>query len=251
MKPLILDIETSPNMAYVWRAYKTNIGFNQFVEYSNIMCWAVKWNGTRGILHEDARDGNEEQILKTLAAILNEADVVVAHNGKAFDIPVIRSRMAYYGIPPFSPIKIVDTKLEAQKLFGFPMNSLAFLARYLNCEDKGEHGDFPGFSLWSEALKNNKDAWDAMVEYNKQDVDVLEEVYNKLLPWMENHPNVMGANPLAMVCPRCGGGLNRRGYATTNAGLYQRYQCKNCGGWSRSRYTENDFETRKKILTAS
>ncbi len=37
----------------------------------------------------------------------------------------------------------------------------------------------------------NKDpaAWKVMEKYNKQDVLLLEKVYDRLLPWIKSHPN--------------------------------------------------------------
>ena len=246
---LILDIETSPNLAFVWRAYKENIGYNQFISHSVIMTWAAKWLGNERIFFDSKKNKSEQEVVHNLLSLLDAADVVVAHNGKRFDIPVIRSRAVELELPPFSPIRIVDTFEVAKKLFRFPMNSLAFLAQYLGVEAKSEHKEFPGFELWSECMQGNSQAWEEMKHYNIQDVTTLESIYLRLLPWMNEHPNVVSSSPTEMKCPRCGGEVVRRGFYETNAGKYQRYCCKECGGWSRNRYTENTHEERKKILT--
>ena len=248
---LILDIETSPNLAYVWRAYKENIGYNQFVNHSTIMCWAAKWLTQDRVFYDTCKDKSEKEVVTNLCSLLDAADIVVAHNGDKFDIPVIRSRSVELGILPFSPIRTIDTLRVASKLFKFPMNSLAFLSRYLGVTQKKEHEEFPGFELWNECLKGNEKAWEVMRIYNTYDVLALEEVYLKLLPWMTEHPNVSSNSPDEIKCPRCGGEVIRRGFYESNVGKYQRYRCKDCGGWSRSRYTENTFEERQKILTAT
>ena len=248
---LILDLETAPNLAYVWGAYKTNVGYNQFISHSTIMTWAAKWLNNDRIFFDSCKDKSEKEVVNNLCSLLDAADIVVAHNGDKFDIPVIRSRSVELGILPFSPIRTVDTRRVASKLFRFPMNSLAFLAKYLGVTEKDEHKEFPGFALWAECLKGNDKAWEEMRTYNIYDVLALEEVYIKLLPWMNDHPNVNSSSPKEASCPRCGGEVIRRGFYSTNVGKYQRFRCKHCGGWSRSRYTENTFEERQHILTAT
>ena len=99
-----------------------------------------------------------------------------------------------------------------------------------------------------ECLNDNPKAWEEMVAYNIQDIITLQQVYEKLLPWMDQHPNVMVDNPDHPVCVRCGGEVQRRGYYYTNVSKYQRYRCKFCGGWSRSRYNEIKKEEGIKIL---
>jgi len=247
-KILILDIETSPNLAFVWGAWKNNVGYNQFVQHSNILCYAAKWYGNDRMFTKNTYNSTEEKVVEHLLSLLDAADIVVTHNGKKFDIPVIRSRAVELGMKPFSPIKHVDTYLVAKSLFNFELNKLAYIAKYLNVEEKSEHKKFPGFSMWAECLKWNPEAWEEMVAYNIQDVITLEQVYEKLLPWMDQHPNIMVDNPDHPVCVRCGGEVQRRGYYYTNVSKYQRYRCKFCGGWSRSRYTENTIEDRHNIL---
>lgn len=247
-KILILDIETAPNLAYVWGAWKQNIGYNQFVQHSSVLCFAAKWYGHDRIYTRNQYAHSELQIMEYMMALLDAADIVVTHNGKKFDIPVIRSRAVELGLPPFSPIKQVDTCQVAKNLFNFEMNSLAYIAKYLNVAEKDEHKQFPGFSLWAECLRFNPAAWDEMIKYNIQDIITLEQVYEKLLPWMDNHPNIMVDKPDHPACPKCGGDVQRRGFYFTNVSKYQRYRCNSCGGWSRSRYTENNLAERKMIL---
>ena len=85
---LILDIETSPNLAYVWRAYKENIGYNQFVNHSTIMCWAAKWLTQDRVFYDTCKDKSEKEVVTNLCSLLDAADIVVAHNGDKFDIRV-------------------------------------------------------------------------------------------------------------------------------------------------------------------
>lgn len=43
MKILVLDIETSPHLAYVWGLFKENIPIDRLIEEGRILCWSAKW----------------------------------------------------------------------------------------------------------------------------------------------------------------------------------------------------------------
>lgn len=243
-KILIIDIETAPNIAYVWGAWKQNIGQNQWREKGHIMSYAAKWLGEEEIVYEENRKSNDKTIVKSLFGLLDEADIVVAHNGDAFDLPVILGRGLVHGYSPPSPYHTIDTCRVARKRFRFVTNSLANLAEELGLAPKGAHKKFPGFELWLECLRNNDEAWDEMRVYNVQDVDTLEQVYLAMRPYINNHPNVVHhVHDEEIHCPKCGStNIQWRGYYYTKMGLcYRRFQCKDCGGWGRVRYSEKDL----------
>lgn len=249
MKILILDIETAPNIAYVWRFWKENIAPKQILEHCSLLSFGAKWLEKPKMFYYDTEKNSEKSVLRHLVKLLDEADMVVAHNGARFDLPKIRGRALVHGFPPFSPVKDIDTYKIAKKEFGFDSNSLAYLADVLGCERKGDHGEFAGFELWAACLRGEHKAWVVMKDYNLQDVRTLEQVYLKVRPWSTSHPNV--AIYLAngkIACPKCGSEhVQRRGLARTGVGEYPRYQCQNevCMGWLRGRFTEYDDEKRK------
>lgn len=240
-KVLLLDIETAPKVAYVWKFFKENVGAKQVLDHGHIMSFAARWLGTKEVIYVDNRNFFDDfEVLEQLVPLLDEADFVIAHNGERFDLKQIRGRALVQGFKPFSPVKVIDTLLIAKKEFGFASNSLEYLAGILGVQAKKDHKKFPGFVLWAECLKNNEEAWEEMKEYNIGDIDTLEHVYMAMRPWATQHPNLaVYADLKAPTCPKCGGThLQRRGFACTNVAQYQRYQCVDCGGWSRSRYQE-------------
>ena len=250
-KVLIYDIETAPNVALVWRAWKQNVGHNQMLKTGHVMSFAAKWLGEDDIIYMENRDGNDKEIIEAIVELLDEADIVIAHNGVGFDGPWVNGRALVHNILPPSPYKWIDTLLTARKEFMFPHNSLEALADYLNCKHrKGAHKKFPGFQLWLECLKGNPEAWEEMGEYNRLDVMTLEDVYLKMRPWIRNHPNVgVFTEGEDHVCPKCGGKhLQRRGFYYTNVQKYQRFRCNDCGSWSRTRFTEYNKDNRKALL---
>lgn len=249
-KILVLDVETFPNVAYVWRFFKENIGAKQVLEYSTLASFAYKWLGEDEIFYQDTHHQSEKELVRKLLNVLDTADIVVAHNGAKFDLPTIQGRAMVLGLKPPSPYKIVDTLLVARYEFNFPANSLEHLAILLDVQKKGGHEKFPGFELWQECMRNNPEAWKEMKIYNKQDVETLEKVYLKMLPFMKRHPNVAVFQEAdVLLCPKCGSNhIQSRGYVTTNVFKYKKFQCQSCGGWSRTRINEFPKEKRHAIL---
>ncbi len=250
-KILVVDIETAPKMAYVWSFWQTNVGLNQTLSSTYIMSYAAKWLGDKTVAYSETRTEDDEILCEQLASFFDAADIVIAHNGSKFDIPIVRARCLLHGINPWSPIKEIDTLKVAKREFRFDRNSLAYLADYLGVEEKGEHKEFPGFELWSECIKGNPAAWREMRKYNIQDVDTLEEVYLKLRPWITNHPNLgVRDEKDDCSCPKCGSKhLQWRGYAYTNVGKYRKFQCQDCGGWGRTRFSEYPKDKRHALVT--
>jgi len=246
---LLLDIETAPILAQVWRIWDENIGLEQIRGDKHLLSFAAKWLGEKDVIYEDQSKAphleDDTQLLKSLWNLLNEADVVIAHNGRAFDVPMIKARMVIQGFAPPSPFRHVDTLMESRK-FGFTSNKLEYLAGKLGCP-KGKHKEFAGFELWKECLEKNPRAWAEMKKYNIRDVHALEVVYLRLRPWIDGHPNVAIFTASGEVrCPKCGGKVKEESgkWRFTNFGRYKNYFCTFCHGWSRGRMLLNDKKER-------
>lgn len=256
-KVLLLDIETSPLESYHWGLWDQNISLSQINVEWTILSFAAKWlHAPRNSVvyldtfdQDDYRDDSE--LMARLWELLNEADFVIAQNGKRFDMKKIRARMVLMSFPPFSPVIVIDTLLIAKKVFGFTSNKLEWMADKLAVTKKRAHRKFPGFELWIECLAGNKLAHKEMRLYNIDDILSMEEVYLALRPWAEGHPNLAAFYPDdgKTRCPKCASeDLTKRGFVYTNVGKYQRFCCEHCGGWARSRYTVNSKEQRQTLL---
>lgn len=248
MKILLLDIETAPLEADVWSLWNNNVGLNQVKHDWYILSWSAKWLGQRKIMYRDQRHAanieDDSVILAELHALMDEADIVVAHNGDRFDVPKINARFIKAGLLPPSPYRQVDTLKIAKFSFKFTSNRLAYLGEFLNIPQKKlTHHRFPGHMLWTEVRKGNMKAWQEMERYNRADVLALEAVYLKLRAWDKRAPNAgpyvaLDTEDGGHVCPICGSVHTvKRGFQYTQAGKFQRYQCTNetCGAWSRDR----------------
>lgn len=255
MKILFLDIETAPIQADVWKLWDNNVGLNQIILDWYILSWAAGWMGSDKVLYADQRAApvleDDSEILRKLWVLLDQADIVVAHNGDRFDVPKINARFIKAGLPPPSPYRTIDTLKIAKAKFKFTSNRLAYLAEFLGTEVKKlEHHNFPGHVLWTEVRKGNLKAWREMKDYNVADVATLKGVYHKLAPWDAKHPNLaVDVLDDEHRCPICGGDhLEKRGFQYTNTGKFQRYVCE-CGAWSRDKTNLLTKEKRRSLLS--
>lgn len=234
MKILLLDIETSPNTAHVWGLWQQNVGINQLLESSQVMCWAAKWYGEKDVIF-----GKD---LETIHEMINQADVVIHYNGRKFDMPTLNKEFLLHGMLPPAPYKQIDLLRVVRSQFRFPSNKLDYVAQRLGLGKKVKH---EGHELWVKCMAGDPVAWKKMERYNKQDVVLLEKVYDKLLPWIKSHPNHNLYGDLEHCCPSCGSDkLHRRGVARSIGGVYQRYQCTNCGSWSQGTKSSKSVEVK-------
>lgn len=247
MRILLLDIETRPIMAYVWGIWKQNVGLNQIVEDWSILTYAARFLGEDYTYYDTAKGKKDDKgCLQTLWTLLDEADVVIAHNGERFDVPKVNARFLEYGMLPPSPYKQIDTLKVAKRNFRLTSNRLDYIAKFLGYEGKMETG---GMALWIECMNGVAAAWDKMLDYNIKDVDILEWVYMELRPWIHNHPNIgLYDEDETTRCPACGGDhLTYRGFAYTVVGKYQRFVCNDCGKWGRLAENVLPKNKRKKL----
>jgi DNA polymerase elongation subunit (family B) len=234
-KVLLIDIETAPIIMAAWTVWDANAVWVERDTY--IMCFAAKWLGdkkTKTYAQPDyplyKKDKHSDKALcQTLHDLLSEADIVVAHNGDAFDIKKINSRLIVNGYSPPSPFKTIDTLKVARRAFKFDSNKLDNIGRYLN---EGRKIPNTGAALWRGCVNGDLKSWATMKRYNAQDVDLLEKVYERVKPWAVSHPNMNLYGALHASCPVCqSGNIQRRGTYVAKSARYQKLSCQSCGHW--------------------
>lgn len=241
MRILLLDIETAPNLVHVWGLWQQNVHISQIMDSGYVLCWAAKWLGEDEIFFNSVHQSRPKAMIKEVHKLLEEADAVIHYNGTRFDIPTLNKEFLLNGLTPPSSYKQIDLLTTARGRFRFPSNKLDYIAQSLGVGKKHSHA---GHELWVKCMAGDEDSWKQMETYNKQDVNLLEKVYEIFLPWIKNHPN-RGLYSQSGVesCPNCGGvHLRRRGFAYTANTRYQRYRCNDCGTWSRSRLSDKEAE---------
>lgn len=234
---LYLDIETAPDLAWVWGVYEQNAIEVQAHWY--VLSFAAKWGKMKPFVkglpdyagyNPKAPGVAEKRLLQEVHGLLSDADIVVAHNGADFDVKKLNARFIAHGLKPPAPYKVIDTKRDTKRVAAFSSNKLDWLCSQLELGRKRSHEGFP---LWRGCMDGVPAAWKKMKTYNVHDVVLLAKLHGMLAPWL-HQPN--GAifdrecvNPVCLSTK-----LQARGIARNKTRVYQRYQCKDCGTWSRS-----------------
>jgi uncharacterized protein YprB with RNaseH-like and TPR domain len=228
-----IDIETAPSLGWVWGKWEQNV--IDFKKDWYMLSFAYKWDGDRHVTKHGLIDyhgyqadkENDGKLVKDLWEVFNEADILIGHNGDAFDIRKSNSRFLTHKLVPPSPYKTVDTLKIARRAFKFDSNKLDDLGRYLGIGRKVPH---TGFNLWQGCMTGDPASWKKMKQYNGHDVELLEKVYYAVRAWAPVHPNVNRG--IVDRCPKCGSAFTqRRGFSYTLLRQKQRYQCLSCHGW--------------------
>lgn len=251
-KRLFFDIETSPNIGFFWTAgFKLNIDPDNILQERCIICICYKWEGSKNVEHI-TWDGqqNDELMLRKFIKILDSADEIVAHNGDRFDITWIRTRCIKYNIPMMPNYISIDTLKASRRLFRFNSNKLDYIGKYL---DIGQKMDTGGFALWKSVIwDNNKKSLRKMVDYCKQDVILLEKVWQRFNNYL---PAKSHFGETVRDCPECSSHnvvINKR-RITASGSQRLLMQCNDCGKYhtiSNKKYADINITTNSQKVPA-
>lgn len=205
IKRLFFDIETSYITFRGWRTGEQYVTHTNIVTDKKIICICYKWqyeDEIHTLKWNDKQD--DKQMLKDFIKVLGQADEIVGHNGDRFDIKEIRTRAIQQGVLMFPKYRTLDTLKKARKYFNFHSNKLDYLGEVLNVGRKLDH---EGFKMWVDIVENkSKSQLNKMIDYCKQDVVLLEDVFHVLSPYIDHNTN----------------------FAVTNGGLADKWKCPEC-----------------------
>ena len=236
-KILVFDIETAPLLAHVWSPYADYVPNGQMIHDTFMLSYAAKWYGdpdiwSSSLTGKEARRQDDKRIVLQLADLIRKADIVIAHNVDKFDIPKVNQRLLMLGLEPLGPVRTLDTLRLAKQNFALAYNKLDWLAQSLGLGNKIK----TDFDLWKEAYHGDESALFEMLQYNEHDVVLLEQVFDKMKPYVKNLPRLFTADyARQMACPFCGSDkLVKRGEYDTQANTFQKYRCSDCRKYSRA-----------------
>ena len=243
-------MEVAPSLGYYYGFY--DITPIEQIRGPILLSVAWKWLGEKNThcltLYDRATVDpyNDRLLVNELWNILDEANLVMGFNNKRFDDKMSNYFFVKHNMTPPSPYKPIDVLASARRHFKFNCNKLDFIGKELFGEGKTEqkYGDF-----WRPMLEGNKkekkQASEGMKKYNIQDVLLTEKIYNKLLPWMNEHPNMALYAGRECICPRCGNDSEFviSKYRRTNMQINAiQYKCKKCGAYVTRRLTPEERE---------
>lgn len=156
-KILLLDIETLPIEAKVWGVWKQDIQPQQIKKDWSIVCWAAKWlfepKGFGAVVSPEEAIGRKEgSILEEIWQAMNEAHIVITHNGDEFDIKKLNTKFLIAGLPKPGYYKSIDTLKIARDNFSFTYNKLDWINSLLGIGRKMD----TSFKWWDEASEGNQ-----------------------------------------------------------------------------------------------
>lgn len=233
---LFWDIENTPILLTAWSLYDERNSHHNIIEDWKLIsaAWkwedsdveAIAWKATTDRKKSPFLGKDDSNIIRKLHSILSQADILVAHNGDAFDWKKFQTRSLQLGLSPIAPKLMIDTLKVAKKEFKVTSNRLDYLGKFLGVGKKVETPS----GLHMSVMKNEPNALKTMVQYNKGDVLLLEAVYKKLKPYIRNHPNYnLFVNDKRPLCPRCGSAkIKRDGQRYTRNGARQLFRCLGC-----------------------
>jgi hypothetical protein len=236
-KRLIWDLEVLPYEGWFWDTGKQYVSHRNVTGVKTICSAAWKWWGKKkahcisaldhpdGFSVETVRD--DGHIIKALHEVLSEADILIGHNIRRFDMKQFNARALDHGLGPISPKLFVDTLQASKSNFSYPSHSLNYLGERYGIGSKLDTPD----KWWLGVMEGNKGVMRDVTRYNKQDVILNDGVYTKMLPYIHNHPNINaiedGVDP---KCGKCGSGdLHwKNQYFHTPAAKKRVYYCMAC-----------------------
>ncbi len=243
VRQLYWDIETAGIVATTWNLYPESIPHDNLLQDWFIISISWKFQGETKIHSVSVLDDpkrfkkdrtDDYHVVKTMRDVFDNVDILVHHNGNAFDVKMFNSRLMHHRLPPLPKMAMVDTLRETKKVAKHTSNRLDFLGqKFLGI---GKQQTPPG--TWKKAMHGDPAAIKTMVTYNKRDVTILEGYYDVLAPYMKTHPHrgaMMGKHK-DFSCPKCGGtafdpSRDKRRYSAAGVPKLQK-QCSTCFSFS-------------------
>lgn len=252
VKILLFDLEMIYMHARIWSTGKQRVHYKSIIKPKSIITWSAKWlcqpeMFTGKCYAKEVINRDDKRILKPLWDLVDEADILIAHNIKGFDKGEMNARFILNGFPPPSPYRMIDTLKIARRNFRFASNSLDYLTKIFGVSGKQETS--PG--LWDRCDEGDTKAIQEMLDYNMQDVRALEDLYMKIRGWAKSHPNLgLYYDDMKDRCPHCESTeiVYEGDKYMTNANIYNASRCTVCGAYGRDRIAETTAEQKKTLI---
>lgn len=237
LKYLLFDLELTFGIYYAYPSKR-----EQYLSASNIKhdqfctCAAWKWldeSSTHVIKLTDDKKRfkknfrDDFNIAVKIHSLMEEADVIIAHNGDKFDIRHANSLFIKHGLGPISEKKSIDTLKVAKKYFAFPGNSLDQLAKRFGSKGKNQKPN------WYKMTEGDAEEINRAAIYCKNDVRELEKIFLKLRPHINNYPSLQKNYTKPCECKKCHSkNISPNGSVLRGVGKVRKYICKDCFGYT-------------------
>ena len=243
---LILDVEMSKCIYYTFPSHRpVKLNPKDKIQGQFMLTAAWKWWGEDEVhlasVLDDKRRFKKDPtddfyVVSSLCDAVKEADIVVGHNSDAFDIKHLAFLAYKHDLEPLPVTHSIDTLKQARKRFKNDSLSMDAIVKARGLTYKTDV--LNKNKVWNDATSGDPEAIKIIGEYNIDDVNVQEEMFEDMLPWMVNIPSlhlVDGKEENGRVCAKCGEKHNliQRGvwYNKARNAKYHRFSCNTCGSW--------------------
>ncbi len=242
-KIMYVDLETSFNLAAIWRPGKQHVAVEQIVQESKIICAAWVWEhdpNTQNVIDWGLEEQDDYRLCSVLQQEMSKADLVIGQNSDKFDIKFFRGRLWQHKLPNVECLTTLDTLKLSRAAFNLNSHKLDYLLKRIGLPGKIKMSldDWVGV-----VLKKDRDSLTKMSIYNVDDVVNTRLLLHDMLPYVDTgrvlgslihgpkmyKPGTHTVDPV--LCPNCGPDSEtmKNGYRTTATGSrYQRRQCLTC-----------------------
>jgi uncharacterized protein YprB with RNaseH-like and TPR domain len=126
----------------------------------------------------------DRRLCESLVKELENVDVVATYFGTGFDNVFIRTRCLILDtyFPTYGTLSHYDVYFTAKSKLKLHSKRLDSVAKALGCKTQKTPVDI---AVWQKARWGDEEALGYVLEHNELDTVVLEEVYNKLRPFVK------------------------------------------------------------------
>lgn len=200
--------------------------------YPRSICAAARWYGEKKVMFtSEWGKGGYEAFIRQTWEWFDQADIVVGHNMAGFDEKHLRGAWLELGLMPPSPWRTIDTLKVARGQFNLESNTLNALCERLGVPAKTDKYDA---KVAHAALAGDTKAQKKLQKYNEGDIEATEGLFDRLRPYIKNHPHLGQFSGNEWACSNCGAPVGEStGTAHTNVQRYRAYVCDSCGAHQR------------------
>lgn len=239
LKIAFIDTETMPNLGAFWASGpKLSIGPEAIIQERFMLSVQWSWNNEKEVhvVQANIKKRDDTKVIKALTKILQEADIVVGHNVRKFDLRWAAGRALLLGLEPTRSkfVKHIDTMILAKQAFYLNSYKMDYICQKLGIKGKIK----TSFSDWMAILNVDNAAELAqeranyLCKYGKHDINMNRELFIKILPHVKltNKLEMMLYGKSA-VCPECQSfKVHGKGLRVTKTGKnMHRFVCGACG----------------------
>lgn len=248
---LYFDFETTLGVYWGYELGKQYVGWQRIKKEPEVcvICYAINEGKVQTLTFdlkkyklEQYDDEADKKMLEKFVSIANKCHLLVAHNGKFFDVAFLMNRVMKHKLPTLAPILIDDTYLQ-MKDKKTQSHGLDYLLRYYGIGKKKETRGLP---MWIDVGQGKKSALKEMADYCIDDVVGLRDLYKYCKPYNKSALNLAVVNGDPNMCPNCGATGTLRVHDTkryTAVGYKTQYKCTSCGCYKT--YGSNELKNTK------